>query len=217
MYSLSNLLWVNTIPMPYHYYFCGFGGCGMRGACQSHTSLAPEQQRAIEILRSSNCKPQNIQLTLGLITTGKTAFSADIVGTKDLPKENYWNWNQSRKRQILQLDQETKPCFYKVSTKVKRDYNTPNPRFKVWVFNIFSPVGASTFLWCERGNPTSDSDLSVHQLPAYDGKKALFTVKTDKHTTPLDRNIPPDPWELEIPNDGSYFPFFPNVKPKAIS
>mgnify|MGYP005996497049 CR=1 FL=1 len=181
-------------------------------ARKSYPSLAPEQQRALGILQSSNYKPKNMELTLELITTGNTAFIANLVGTKDLPKEYYWNWNQSRKRQILQ-DQDTRISFYKLSTKVKRGYNISNPRFKLWVFNISSPAGSSTFLWCERGRET-ESNLPVHQS-AYEGKTALFKAHRAEKSPIPERTIPPDPWDLEIPNDGSYFPLFPNVKPKA--
>ena len=126
--------------------------------------LAPEQRRALRVLSKTNRDKASSHFpTLEEVTTaGATTAYTFKITTKELPKGQYWCWNQCRK-QISVQDSALKLdiCFFKLSTKLK-DASKINPSHKLWVYNIshMETKKQSSLLWCERGYTEHQSYLN---------------------------------------------------------
>lgn len=183
----------------------------MRFLPPTRNLLSPEQHRALEVLQNADLStPKKEALELTTILQHNSKFhSMKNLSTKDLPKGDYWIWNQSRRRETVSSDSIT-VCFYKLSAKVKPKRSFMNPGYKLWVFNIESKSLKSTLLWCEKGITGNDTPRPIPETSYFPNQISLHQeLQAPQILTP---RLPKErkPWEIEMPNDGTLFSPFPD-------
>eukprot|EP00339_Tiarina_fusa_P024285 CAMPEP_0117049002 /NCGR_PEP_ID=MMETSP0472-20121206/33880_1 /TAXON_ID=693140 ORGANISM="Tiarina fusus, Strain LIS" /NCGR_SAMPLE_ID=MMETSP0472 /ASSEMBLY_ACC=CAM_ASM_000603 /LENGTH=157 /DNA_ID=CAMNT_0004762331 /DNA_START=96 /DNA_END=566 /DNA_ORIENTATION=- len=95
-----------------------------------------------------------------LCTKGEMFFTKQSLQTADLPRGGEWQWNQSRSKKKLSVDNELDISFCKLNTRKARGSTERSPPYKVWIFHMHF-IGNDTmlnFAWCEKGDaPVSPS------------------------------------------------------------
>mmetsp|Transcript_17381 Transcript_17381/g.29593 ORF Transcript_17381/g.29593 Transcript_17381/m.29593 type:complete len:183 (-) Transcript_17381:98-646(-) len=136
----------------------------------SRIGMSHEQNIALDMLESHLSKIHFYtlygvdQFTLNLVTNqGNFFFYDGHLTTPQIPRENYWKWNQSRgKTELDSNSNHLHLSFCKLNSR-----NIPPaltaPPYKIWVFNITDKTFNRKygFFWCEKGffQPTLDDNL----------------------------------------------------------
>jgi hypothetical protein len=122
------------------------------------SSLPPEKRRAIELMYSML---PNYHLFLrcsftleDITTTDEKFFTFLSLSTPDLPKGSFWQWNQSRSKQVIEEPGFMRISLCKLNTRKHRNFVGSSPSYKVWVMQIelLQERFLVNFLWCEKGN-----------------------------------------------------------------
>ena len=127
-------------------------------------SYSREQRIALSVLRDSlfNIFPQiESQAQFEAITTmDAKIFVSGHLNTSDLPRHQFWTWNQSRARLTIS-NCGVSGKFFKLSTRTAKYGPKETPRYKLWVYHIHLDGNAVTFLWVEKGELVEQLDATL--------------------------------------------------------
>lgn len=128
--------------------------------------LFPEQKRALHTMSEHLIDWDNFyrdSITLKeLCTKGEKFFTKEPLNTSNLPKGTTWQWNQSRSKKHLSLN-ELEISFCKLNTRKAKGTTARSPAYKLWVFHLhfLSEDSWLHFAWCEKGD-----DCISQEFPA---------------------------------------------------
>jgi hypothetical protein len=124
----------------------------------SSANLTPEYQRALDLLvqRFPFLSARDASDISGVVHIQDQVLSfRGRVPIKILPGGLSWTWNQARSkvaREVPSLGVTVE--FGKLVARFPRSRSPSTaiaPPYKLWIYNVISPRGAETVLWCERG------------------------------------------------------------------
>lgn len=132
-------------------------------------NLSPEQLRAVEILEQTYAftNMESVPSLQDIATKDAKILVRKKLRTKDLPKGDFWTWNQSRGRKNTQsINGDIDLCFYKLTTRVRASVGE-NPGYKLWIFNLNDKKNSTfaSFLWCERGSKKDNESTTNLSSP----------------------------------------------------
>lgn len=139
-------------------------------ACLNQSNIPPEQKRAITHLldllpHRDKYLRTNLQLE-DVLTTGNKFFTYESLFPPTLPRQESWQWNQSRSRNHFNFGLFLDISYFKLNTRKAKGFTNKSPPHKVWIFEILlSGVETINFFWCEKGaflDPDADPQVE-HQ------------------------------------------------------
>jgi len=148
--------------------------------------LLPEQRRAVTMMSDhlldwENYLNDEVSLTQ-LCTKGEMFFTKKPLNTSALPRGREWQWNQSRSKNHLTIQDDLKISFCKLNTKKAKGYTKRSPAYKVWIFHLKFTKFFSTlhFAWCEKGElPTKNPPLTKSSVDTNTQTQNDYTTGQD--------------------------------------
>ena len=135
--------------------------------------LSKEQKKALSVF-SKNCpnfsklvNKVSLQKDSPLLPTGFITISSIPIKIADLPRDNYWSWNQSNGRTIVNIV-DANITIRKVTSRIRTSFDTAksSPSFKIWIFDVkYKSKMPIYFLWCEKGGLESPEEKAIIEYP----------------------------------------------------
>ena len=123
----------------------------------TQATLSREQQRAFAVFLQYRAKLHNlvhlsckVRPKAPLLPTDFIASSYQEFQKANLPREDYWTWNQSNAKVMIKVDAQCTVTLRKVSP-IKLGLECA-PSYKIWLYNVCALSSPDQFfLWCEKG------------------------------------------------------------------
>ena len=134
--------------------------------------FSKEELFVVRKVQSSLKMDPSTTLSRSIFEQGKVHLFLHPIRVHDLPSENDWRWNQTRKKKEQENSGELL-VIYKLIPRKSKSSASPAPPYKLWLVTIKKGASFSTILFCERGScaaPTSPS-------PLYGSDRALESIQ----------------------------------------